>query len=110
MERVQGYQRDQAITIASGATASSAINLRGYAQAGYLIPSAFSGATVTFQVSAENTTYQVLHDSTNTVITQTVTASKAYALPISCFAFGYVKLISASAEGADRTIIVSLKY
>jgi len=110
MERVQGFQQTIVVVIANGDTASAVIPFRGYAQAGFQIPSAFTGASVSFNVSADNVTYTPLHDSTNTVISQTVTASKGYSFPQGCFPWAYVKIVSASAEGGARSILVSLKY
>lgn len=110
MERVQGYQTDVVATIASGQTASSAILFRGYAQGGFVLPAAFTGATVGFSVSADGVTYGTLYDSANAAVSVTVTQARAYAFPIAVFPFGYVKIVSASAEGADRSISVSLKY
>lgn len=97
-------------TIAINTAASTVIDIRGYAQMGFQIPSAFTGASVSFQVSADNSTFVALHDTSNAAVSQTVTASKAYTLPISIFPWGYMKIISASNEAAARSIIVALKY
>lgn len=97
------------VTIANGATASSALKFGDYAFGLFFIPSAFTGATVTFQVSYDGTTYVVLKDSSNTDISYTVTASKAYPFPDEASGAAYIKIISASAEGAARTIYCSVK-
>lgn len=80
------------------------------AQCGFILPASFTGATVSFSVSADDVTYAALYDSTNTLISITVTQGRAYALPIGVFPFVYVKIVSASNEAAARTIIVSSKY
>src|SRR6185295_9704774 len=111
MERVQGYHSSVAATIANGAAESSIINFRGYAGGLFQIPASFTGASVSFVVSATETgTYTALHDATNTVVSQTVTSSKSYPLPASLFGAGFFKFVSASNETGAKTITVSLKY
>ena len=50
-----------------------------------------------------------LTDSAGTSISQTVAASKAFALPPELFAFKYAKLVCGSSEGAARDFIVTVK-
>lgn len=97
------------VTIASGGTASSALKFGDYAFGIFYIPSAFTGATVTFQTSYDGTTYTTLRDSSNADISYTVTASKSYAFPDEASGASYIKIVSASAEGADRTIYCNVK-
>ncbi len=108
--RNQGFQKTESVTIANGQATSAPINIRGMAQCGILLPAAFTGATIGFSVSADGETYATLYDSSNTAVAITVTQGRAYALPINVFPFAFVKLVSASSEGAARTIIVSGKY
>lgn len=100
-------------TIASGATVSDGLFV-GASQdafgglAGFVMPATFTGASVTFQVSVDDSTYQALYDSSNNQISITVSASRSYAFKQdvrSCLQpWPYVKIVSASGEGAARTI------
>lgn len=54
-------------------------------------------------------TYVTLVDSAGNAISQTVAASKAFALPPELFAFKYAKLVCGSSEGAARDFTVTLK-
>jgi hypothetical protein len=104
-------------TIASGATTSNAIDL-GTVNAwngflGFVMPAAFTGATISFQVSLDDVTYQALNDSSNNAISITVTASKTYGFKADVRAalspWRYIKIVSASAEGGSRTIPLLIK-
>ncbi len=97
-------------TIANGATSSGEIDIRNAAGGSFQIPSSFTGASVSFTGSNESGgTFVAVHDSSNVVISQTVTASKGYAFPAACMQFRFLKIVSASAEGAARTIQIALK-
>ena len=96
--------------IANGATTSGEISAENMAGGSFQIPSAFSGASVSFTGTNESGgTFVAIHDSTNTVVSQTVTASKAYAFPATVMQFRFFKIVSASAEGAARSIPYTLK-
>lgn len=107
---VQAFSNVITATIANNAQDSSAIDMRGYAQGGFVLPAAFTGATVSFKVSADGTTYVAFYDSANALVSITVTQGQGYAFPIGLFAFPYVKIRSASAEGAARSISIARKY
>lgn len=94
------------IAIANGETVSSAFDASQFASFGLVMPSAFTGATISFQVSADGVTYQALYDSTNTLVSVTVAASRSYDLPSTLAAWQSFKVVSASAEGAARSLVV----
>lgn len=96
-------------TIDNGQTTSGKIDIRYRAGGSFQIPAAFTGASVSFLGSNDDVTYTAVHDSTNTVISQTVTASKGYAFPASVMQFRFIKIVSASAEGAARSIVCGFK-
>lgn len=105
------YQTKFTTTILSGQTDSDAINFKDFAQGGFILPAAFTGATVSFKVSnTETGTFTALYDAANVLVSLTVTQARAYAFPVALFPFAFVKIVSASAEGADRLIDVGLKY
>ena len=99
-------------TIASGQTVGAVVNLRGQRLVGIKTPAALTGVTLTWQVceSDSGTFNPAFHlntlAATATVITS-VAAAQYIALPydkapINCF----LKLVSGSAEAADRTFVL----
>ena len=110
MHRVQGYSTTSTATIAINTAESTAIDLQGYAQAGFVLPAAFTGASVSFKVSADGTTYGALYDSANALVSITVTQARAYDFPIAVFPFRFVTTLSASNEAAARSIQIASKY
>jgi hypothetical protein len=98
--------------IASGQTVSGAVDLGivnyNFRLIGLVFPAAFTGANVTFQVSADDVTYQPLHNSTDAALTVTVSAGNSYSFKQDEVAligsWRFMKLVSASPEGAQRTI------
>ena len=91
-------------TIASSGTISDAIDLRAYSTGGYILPASFTGTGMTFQVSADGTTY-----TAHSVASVTVAQGKAYAFPAEVMAFPWVKLVSGSSEAASRSIVIARK-
>lgn len=99
--------RIQTLAIANGATTSDAYAGGNMASYGLQMPAAFTGATISFQVSADKgTTFQALYDSANTLVSVTVAASRSYALPVTLAAWTHWKIVSASSEGAARALVV----
>lgn len=100
--------RSQAITIANGETVSSAFPSSDMAAFGLQMPAAFTGTSITFQVSADNgTTYQALYDVTGTTqVSMTVTTSRSYDLPAELASWTHFKIVSGSAEGGVRSLTV----
>lgn len=97
------------LTIANGATVSDAMQISEFAALGLVMPAAFTGASVSFQVSHDGTTYQALYDTTNNLVSLTVAVSRSYDLPAALSAWRFFKVVSASAEGADRSLVISAK-
>lgn len=99
-------QRSGTVTIANGETTSTAFDARGFANFGLIMPAAFTGTSMTFQVSHDNTTFQALTTTTGSTVSITVAAAKSYALPVQLAAWRYFKVVSGSAEGDDRTLTI----
>lgn len=103
-------------TIANGATDSSTITLGSGTTndniktlQGFVMPAAFTGASVSFKVSLDGTNFYPLYDSTNSLVSITVAASRAYTLPADTFnGWPYMKIVSGASEAAQRTITVSM--
>lgn len=96
---------DKSVTIASGQQTSGAVDLSGCVLVGLDMPSAFTGTTVTFTVSSSQSgTYKTLYkDGAN--VSVTVTASRQVVLQPADFAgVRFLKVVSGSAEAAERTI------
>lgn len=91
-------------TIANGQTTSSAIDLRADTSAGFILPAAFTGTGMTFQVSADNVTYTA-HSATSVTVAQ----GKAYGIPADVAVFPWIKLVSGSSEAGARTITIVRK-
>jgi len=97
------------VTILNGGTVSSVADVSNSGHLlGFVMPAAFTGATVGFQVSADGTTYATLYNSSNNAVSITVTQGRAYSFTADILSalsnWRYVKLVSGSAEGADRDI------
>lgn len=93
------------VVISSGGTVSAAADLVGTSICGLSLPAAFTGTAVSFQTSADNSTWQALYDNTNTLISATVTQARNYSLNPANFAgWRYVKAVSNATEGGARTV------
>ena len=88
------------IDISADDDLSSAADLHGLTLVGIQYPATMTSSTATFSVSTDGTTYRLL-----TGISSTITASNQDPLTPSDFAgVRYVKIITDSGEGADRTL------
>ena len=101
------YQISTSVTLPAG-TVSNALPIEDFVTGGFILPATFTGTAITFQVSADGTTFVALNDSSGAV-SLTVAQGKGYALPASVMGFRFLKFVSGSSEGADRTIQVVLK-
>lgn len=105
MTRYLGNLTVNYVTIASGQTTSGAIDLQGLCLCQVIVPAAFTGASISFSSSPNDSTYQALYNASNTLLSLTVTQGRSYNISPQDFAgCRYLKLVSASAEGADRVI------
>ena len=100
------FARKQTLTIATGATVSDAFDSRNCEQTGVVIPAAFTGVALTFQVSHDGGTYQALYDATNTLVSVTVAPGRSYALPAALGSWPHWKVVSGAAEAAARSLVV----
>ncbi len=98
------------ITIASGQTASDVIDTKGHGVLYFILPAAFTGTTITFQMSPDNSTFYDCYNVSDAQMTATVTQGRCYVFePQDLVGLRYIKFVSGSAEGADRTITVGLR-
>jgi hypothetical protein len=103
---------ERVCTIANGATVGSAVNIGGGSVVGVILPAAFTGTALTFQVSNDNITYRVLNNTT-VAISLTVAPSIQVGLTQDiqdAFAgVGWVKCVSGTAEGAQRLVTLLVR-
>lgn len=98
------------VTIAATETESAAIKIDGYALGSYSLPSAMTGSTISFKVSNDGTTYTALVGATASAVSAvTHGGARQIPFPAELWNFKWAKIVSGSAEGAERTIGVFLK-
>lgn len=96
------------LTIANAGTVSNAYKCTDHTAFGLQMPAAFTGTTITFQVSADSgTTFQALYDDSGAnQVSMSVAASRSYDLPAALTAWTHFKIVSGSSEGAQRLLTV----
>lgn len=99
-----GRYEDLSVVIAVSTTVSSAFASKGCAMFGLVIPSTFDGTVITFQSSADGTTYQALSDSAGAAVSMTVAASKNYDLPSALAPWPYWKIVCSTAQTTTDTV------
>lgn len=110
MDIERSHVVDGSVVIASSGTVSTAIQTVGFAFGSITLPAAFTGTALTFQTSSDDSTYVAAYDDEGTQITiGTVAASRRFRLPNKLFPANYIKIVSGSSEGAERTIGVELE-
>ena len=110
-------QEIKTATILSGASQSGVIDLKGYQLASFGMPSAWTAAAITYLASPTiDGTYLPVYES-GIEVTDPVAASQYVAIAVNALALAsirFLKLRSGNlalpvAQGADRTITLSLK-
>lgn len=101
---------DASATIDNGATTSGAIDVGGMSLVGIKFPAAFTGTTVTFTMcDTLGGTYVPVYNASGAV-SYTIAQARYYAIaPADFSGIRYLKIVSGSAEGAARTLVLSLK-
>jgi hypothetical protein len=104
---------DLTVTIASGQTTSGAVDLAGYVLVGIRLPSSFTGTALKISESATfGGTYQNVYlPSTSADLSLTVAQGKSIPIevPANLLPWRFIKIISGSAEAADRTITLIVR-
>lgn len=94
-------------TIPISSTTSNAVDLTSDGLVGFLMPSAFTGTTVTFLGSPDDVSYGALFNSNAQQFSITVAADRYFMLfPADFLGCRYVKFVSGSTEAAERVIKV----
>lgn len=98
------------VTISAAGTVSTAFDARGDITYGIVMPATFTGAALTFEVSANGTGGWVdLYDDTGAEVTLAVVQGRAYTLPAALAPWPYFRVVSGSTEGSARSITVLSK-
>lgn len=98
-----------AVSIASGGTKSDAVDIRGYAITALEMPAALTGVAVTFEAARTlDGTYKPVTDDAGNAVSLVVAANKVVALAaadsVSLRGLPFIKVVSGSAEAAEREI------
>lgn len=100
-----------AVVIANGGTTSGEIDLSSIDIVGFYLPAAFTGTAITFTAAYESGgTFIAVKDGAGNSISKTVAQGQYIKLDPADFAgVLYLKLVSGSAEAAERTVRVALR-
>lgn len=112
-----GYYRKprvETVTIANGGTTSAAILLRDYVLASIITPAALTSTAITFTASdTKGGSYVQVNDSDGNQVSLVAAASRSLSLSgaeadalAACL---WVKVVTGSAEGAERILKLILK-
>lgn len=104
----------ESVTIASSGTTSNAIDIaeNGWQLAGFIIPAAFTGTSISIQTSDTLTgTYVTVQDGAGADLTFAVTASRFIPIPNLSLTAGlrFIKLVSNASESSSRVIVLAAR-
>lgn len=97
------------LTVANGATVSGAADLAGYSIINIVVPSTFDGTSISFQVSADATTYQALYDANNILVSMTVGVSKTYAPWGELQGHRAIKIVTATSQTGATDFVIQVQ-
>jgi len=103
---VYGRTKSEIVTISSGGTASTSAEVDNMLLSGIVLPT-MTGANITFQWSKDNVTFVDVVETDGSATSYTATDGDVVRVDPSGWAFagqGWLKVISSSAEVADRDI------
>lgn len=99
-------------TIANAQQLSGSVDIQDYCIVGWLIPATLTGTAITLQCSPDDVTFKAVRDSANAVITYNITDDTYHDLtqgsPGPSCGCRFIKLDTGAAEGAARTIPLTL--
>jgi hypothetical protein len=94
-------------TILNGQTKSEIIESFGITVSQIYLPAAFSGSTLSFELSYDGVNFFPYYNANNVAVAITCTQGRVYGLPpIDLYANQYMKIVSSTSEVADRSIIL----
>lgn len=92
--------------IANGGTTSGAVSVNGKMITGIDLGPTLTGTALSISNSVDGTNYRAAYDSTGTAVSWTVAGARYLKFDPPLLGYISIKLISGSAEGADRTLTV----
>lgn len=99
------------VTIANGSTVSTTLELNRSLLCGLFLPT-MTGATIQVKVSYDGNNFFPIKNTSGTDVYNAITASDDHYIPLDTLqtiGFPFINITSASAEGADREIVVITK-
>jgi hypothetical protein len=91
--------------IPNSGTISAAVDLVGTGLVAIQLPAAMTGTAISFQGSADGTTFGAIHDGAGAAVSITIAANLVVVVPSSITnGSRWLKLVSGSTEAAERTI------
>lgn len=94
-------------TIGSGQTVSDTVTLNGFGMVGLIMPSTLTSTAMSFNGSQDGTNFSPLYNTSGTLLSITVAASRIILLsPGDFVGINYLQLVAGTAEGSTRTIQV----
>lgn len=103
------WSQVEVLVIPNTLTQSGKFGVGGFGRGSFLIPPALTGTTITVEVSNDALTWDAVRAHGGTAVpAQTVTVDQIYLIPAEAFSSRFARLVSGSAEGADRTFKVNL--
>lgn len=105
------YSTPATITVATSTTISAAVDCKNKTLCGVLLPTAFTGVAMTFQMSDTiDGTYVAVQDGAGSSYSVTVAQGKYVPVdPNKFLGIRFLRVVSGSAEGADRIVQLSLR-
>lgn len=100
----------ESVTIESGQTESEGVNCLGTVLTGIQAPAVMTGTSFTFKVSDDGVTYIDYYNTAGNQLTTAVNAGKWTGIkPVDFAGVQWVKLVSSSAEAAQREITLTMR-
>lgn len=97
--------------MAKDATESAAMAYKEAASGVFVVPTGFTATTMTFKVSdAIDGTFTALYNTSNSAVSYTVAAGRAYPIPTEAAGAAYIKFVGNTGQlTAAKTITVTTK-
>jgi len=94
-----------------GGTEGTAVDIRGFALGGIIVPASMAGTTITFKASVDGTNFYPLKDDQNNDVSVTIDNSAAFHNMRAVLALGalQVKPVSSATETSKAITIIGIK-
>jgi len=107
--QIERGPQSQTVTIANGQTKSSPFLMSGFAGGEIRLPATFTGTAITFETASEESgTYKPKKDGSGSAVSLTCAAGDALSIPAELYGSWLVKIVSGSAEAAERAMEILL--